>query len=60
MLADWRTGLGPLDDTVSFVADEYHQVYDKFQRMLCHIYTSGEDGPKKYHVLLSRMYQKVR
>ncbi|KAN0078143.1 hypothetical protein V8E55_010200 [Tylopilus felleus] len=28
--------------------------------MLRHIYTSREDGPKKYHVLLSRMYQKVR
>ncbi|KAN0093357.1 hypothetical protein V8E55_004141 [Tylopilus felleus] len=60
MLADWRIGSGPSDDTVSFVADEYHQVYDKFQRMLHHIYTSGEDGLKKYHVLLSQMYQKVR
>ncbi|KAN0093376.1 hypothetical protein V8E55_004160, partial [Tylopilus felleus] len=60
VLADWCTGSGPSDDTVSFVADEYHQVYDKFQRMLHHIYTSREDGPKKYHVLLSRMYQKVR
>ena len=60
VLADWRNRSGPRDpEKVSYIPEHHYQVYGKYQGLLRFIYTTGDEGPKRFHMLLSRMYRHV-
>ena len=60
ILSDWRNGSGPRDpEKVSYIPEHHYQVYGKYQGLLRFIYTTGDEGPKRFHTLLSRMYRHV-
>ena len=52
--ADWHNGSGPCDpEKVSYIPEHHYQVYGKYQGLLRFIYTTGDEGPKRFHTLLS-------
>ena len=60
VLADWHNGSGPRDpEKVSYIPEHHYQVYGKYQGLLRFIYMTGDEGPKRSHMLLLQMYQHV-
>ena len=60
ILADWRNRSGLHDpEKVSYIPEHHYQVYGKYQGLLRFIYMTGDEGPKRSHMLLLQMYQHV-